>query len=192
VPNRNRRRGSILEPEPTRVLVQVKLRKATRFSKDQLRAVLIMFARGYTAAKIRKFFREEYQLEITDQKILELAIAYDRDVVSYREELNRRALKQGVIKTSERVARLNEIIEAWEDRAKVDPKAAGIYIRAIGSVREEAVEAGRTGLLPEDDPWGQLLIKLKSAGKAHSQLEAGAGINTGAGSSTGTGTEGDD
>lgn len=119
-----------------------------------------LFARGYTARTISKKMLAEFQVIVPDTVLLQGAVQYSDDIEEYRKELGRQAINAGAARKEERIRRLSELAEEWEDAAKANPKAAGVYLRTLDQIREETEPLGLAVPVDKADPWKMLLQQL--------------------------------
>ena len=137
--------------------------KTLALNSDIRLAVIEWFARGFTVRRIRAKLLVEYEYESSEQELMRLSIAYADDVEQARREISEMVLERGLASKTERVLRLSELAESWEDRAHSEAKAAGVYMRALKQVHEEIEPLGLTVLIPTSDPWGKLISDLREA-----------------------------
>jgi hypothetical protein len=121
-----------------------------------------LFARGYTARTIGKFMLEEFAVVIADSTILQGAVLYADDIETYRKEIGKLAVNTGLARKEERLRRLSELAESWEEPAKENTKAAGVYLKTLDQIKEETDPLGHIVPVDKDDTWLQLLQQLVS------------------------------
>jgi hypothetical protein len=128
---------------------------------DEIRQLAIeLFALGYTVRTIRQQVIDRLNVELSENQLMQLAIAEAPNVEQARRELSKMALKAGLADKGIRVARLNVLAESWASRAEISEKAAGVYLRAIDQINKELEPLGLAALDPELDPWGKVLQEL--------------------------------
>jgi len=137
------------------------------------RLVIEMFARGYTVRTIRKRLTAEMGREPSEQELLRLSVAYADDIDKARGEVAELALSRGLAVKAERVLRLGELAEEWEEGAKTDPKAAGVYLKTLDQINKEIEPLHIHINLPKDDPWVQLMESLRESARERPQLSPG-------------------
>jgi uncharacterized protein YjaZ len=133
-----------------------------QLTDDQRLLMIMLFARGYTVRRIQLVLAQEH-VEMSAQELLLGAVQYAPDVEQVQRQLAESAFKRGLAKKDERVRRLSELAEKWEDKAGVEAKAAGVYLRTLDQLKEETVGIGQTVPLDEDDPWAKLLKQLRKS-----------------------------
>jgi len=144
---------------------------------DEIRQLAIeLFALGYTVRTIRQQVIDRLNVELSENQLMQLAIAEAPNVEKARRELSKMALKAGLADKGIRVARLNVLAESWAIRAELSEKAAGVYLRAIDQINKELEPLGLAALDPELDPWGKVLQELSNRRK-QPQLEDGTDIS---------------
>jgi len=161
----------------------------TRRLTDADRIELIdLFAKGYTVRRIREHLTEKLGGSPTDQQLMQLATLYADDIDGYRRQLSKDTLSRGLAIKSERIRRLAELAETWETKAQLETKSAGVYLSALKQIQSETDAIGFTGVLPEDDKWGQLLLSLRDKVKQESNRPLTSGDAGGDGDGGGNGT----
>ena len=137
--------------------------KTLALNSDIRLAIIEWFARGFTVRRIRAKLIKTYDYESSEKELMRLSIAYADDVEQARREISEMVLERGLASKSERVLRLSELAESWEDRAHTEVKAAGVYQRTLKQIHDEVEPLGLTIVVPSSDPWGQLMLELKEA-----------------------------
>jgi len=132
-------------------------------NKDERFRLMELFARGYTARTIGKLMLKDFQVMISDQILLQGAVLYADDIEEYRKELGKVAINTGLARKEERVRRLGELAESWEESAQSSTKAAGVYLKTLGQIQEETEPLGLVVPVDKDDPWKQLLQQIASS-----------------------------
>lgn len=136
--------------------------------QSDLIEVMTLFARGYTIRHIRKFLVGKAaslgrpDMVPTEQDLLTMASRYSDDIEKHRTELAQDALARGLARKEERITRLTWAVESVETDALtgLNLKATEMYRRLIKDIGTE-VEGLNIRILMPDDPWAQLLSKLK-------------------------------
>lgn len=125
--------------------------------------IIKWFAQGYTVRTIALKVAMLTGISATDQDLLRLGVCYAEDIEKVRREIAEIALVRGLARKEERVARLNELAERWEDKAKEDGKAARTYMATLKQIQSEMEPLGIRVHLDEEDPWAKLLKELSTS-----------------------------
>lgn len=132
-----------------------------RLNQDQRFKLVELFARGYTARYIRERLLEDAGIELSDAEVLQGAVLYAEDVTRYRKEINTATMQVGLARKEERVRRLGELAESYEEPAKSNPKAASVYLKTIHQIAEEVEPLKLHVEIDVEDPWFKLLTSLR-------------------------------
>jgi hypothetical protein len=133
----------------------------SRMTDEFAMFVIELFARGYTVRTIRRKIQEKMQMDPTEKDLLRLAILYAEDIEKYKKELAEMVFTSGLGIASERLSRLSELAESWEDKATKDPKAAQVYLKTLETIQREVAPLNLVVQIPSTDPWFQILSKLR-------------------------------
>lgn len=132
---------------------------------QQRRAIIEMFARGYTVRHVKQYLMLELQCEPSDDLLMRIAVEYSDDIEAAREQLAEMVFARGLATKPERLTRLTELAESWEARAQAEPKAASVYLKTLDQIRAEVEPLGWLLSSPKSDPWGQLLGELRDSAR---------------------------
>lgn len=128
-----------------------------------LREVLVLFSQGYTIRYIRNFLEEKTDITPTETELLQIASYFGKDVEALRDQMAEQVLTTGLGRKEERVRRLGELAEEWEERAKISDKAAKVYQNTLKQIQNETEPLGIRVIIPKDDPWYQLMQQLQDS-----------------------------
>lgn len=137
-----------------------------RLTKEQFATFMGLLARGYTARMIRKHMDEEHSVVLSDAQILYAGVQYAAEIQGIRLTLDKMTLRTGLARSEERIRRLSELADSWEDKARGDQEAAStraaqVYVRTLEQIQKETDALGLHTAVSDDDPWVTLLNKLK-------------------------------
>ena len=123
-----------------------------------------LYARGYTARYIGMKLKQDFQVDVPEAYIVKAAFELKDQIHTLRVQAAEDVLSRGVARREERVIRLNELAESWEERAQTETKAAGVYLKVLGQVAEETSEWSMSEYAMRNDPWANLLRNLREKG----------------------------
>lgn len=133
-----------------------------QLTPEQLATLCMLFARGYTVRTVKARMQTEFGIEMTNEALLRGGVQYAEDIEKVRKELAENAVQVGLARKEERIRRLGELAEAYEEPAiKGGTKAAGVYLKTLSQIQSETEPLGLKVAMDEEDPWMLLLKKLK-------------------------------
>ena len=130
---------------------------------DQREQVIFWFAEGHTARYVKQQMLLTYDIELPDQEILKLAIAYADDITAVKDELLETTFQLGLIDKGLRIRKLSELADSWEAPAHSNAKAAAVYLKTLEQIQREAEPLGISidVRLLKNDPWYKLYQRLQ-------------------------------
>lgn len=127
--------------------------------------IVEMLARGYQLRTIKNKLKDELSVELTDTELLQYLNTFGEEIDLYREQFTQMTLTTGLADISERVRRLSELAENYEDSAMGgNTKAAGVYLKTLSQIKEEMQPLGITIQNP-NDPWIQMVQELQETSR---------------------------
>jgi len=161
----------------------LRVQRLPKLTDAQRNALILLYARGYTARRIAAVMLSQYGVTLTDPQILYGGVCYAESVDAIRGELAESALTKGLALRSERVRRTSELAEAYEgdalsymdDKGVYHPgstKAAGVVLKAYDQIADEMEEIGLQEEVVREDPWYKILKQMAPQEQNRPLLEA--------------------
>jgi hypothetical protein len=146
--------------------------KLTTLKDDHRMKLVEWFARGYTVRQVRINLAQLLNVpaeQIGESDLLKLGILYSENIQQVRIELDTLIRQTGLVSKEERLRRLNDLAESWEERAQTGDKAASVYLKTLDQIRGEIEPVGGLGLPEKQNPWYLLLSELVAQTKSSPQ-----------------------